>query len=210
MKQDDFASAVLDTSILAPNEVVTFFKFFNSSLNSPVGFPNTRRTGAKAKTAVIYRCGRFDCLSYSRCWVYNGWRKDFLGVIVDKDITRHGLCLFGTENNTYTVSLEIKDASNNFCLVSKSGTFCSNLVQYKRAYYHGFEVLFDHPVNLKKNAKYQIEALISGPASGRGAGGFSTVLCTGVTFTFSTSDSSPVSDRTSCTTGQFPEFLFSL
>ena len=210
MRQDEFASAVLDASILSENEVVTFFEFFNSTLTSPVGFPDTKRSGAKVKTAVIYRCGRFDCLSYSHRWFYNGRQKDFLGVTVDIDIMLHGLCLFGSENNTYTVVLEIKDASNNSCLVSKSGTFSSHLLHYKLAYYHGFAVFFYHPVNLKKNAKYQIEALISGPASGRGAGGFSTVLCTGVTFTFSTSDSSPVSNGTSSMTGQFPEFLFSL
>ena len=141
-------------------------------------------------------------------WCY-GADKDNLDVTVDKDITLHVLCLYGSENNSYTVSLEIKDASSNSCLVSKSGKFSPNILPYKRANYHGVEVLFDRPVHLKKNTKYQIEAFISGPESGRGAGGFSTVLCTGVTFTFSTSDSSP-NYRTSCTRGQFPEFLFSL
>ena len=163
MKQDEFASAVLDANILTPNEVVTFFKFFNSSLSSPVGFPDTRRSGVKAKTVVIYRCVRFESKSVGGFWNYRSGYKDFLGVTVDKDITLYGLCLFGSKNNTYTVSLEIKDASNNLCLASKSGTFSSILLQYKLANYHGFEVLFDSPVNLKKNIKYQIEALISGP-----------------------------------------------
>ena len=207
MKHDEFASAVLDASILTPNEVVTFFKFFSSSLTSPLGFPDTRRSGTRATTAVIYRCGRFESMSVNT-WCYRG-HKDNLDVTVDKDITLHGLCLCGSENNSYTVSLEIKDASNISCLVSKAGTFSSNPLQYKLANYHGFEVLFDRPIKLKKNIKYQIEALISGPASGRGTGGFSSVLCTGVTFTFSTSDSR-ICFRTSSKTGQFPEFLFSL
>ena len=128
---------------------------------------------------------------------------------MDKDITLHGLCFCGSENNRYIVSLEIEDVSNNSRLVSKSGTFSSNLLQYKLANYHGFEVLFDRPANLKKNTKYQIKASICGQASGRGEGGFSTVLCTGVTFRFSNSDSY-LYFRTSRKTGQFPEFLFSL
>ena len=251
LKQEEFASAVLDTSILTPNEVVTFFKFFSSSLTSPVGFPETRRSGTRvgsisatpssptflpekrlcsevsvgsfpeqrlviepgtrAKTVVLHRCGRFESVSVGS-WGYGQGSKDFLGVTVDKDVTLHGLCLFGSENNSYTVSLEIKDASDidNLCLlVSKSGTFSSKLLQYKRDNYHGFEVLFDSPVDLKKNTKYKIEALISGPMSGNGVSGSSTFLCNGVTFTFLDYTSRPNNGTTS-TLGQFPEFLFSV
>ena len=210
MKQQEFAAVIIDAKILTPDEISTFFKFFSSTLTSPVGFPETRRSGTKAKTTVLYRCGRFESMSVDGCWDYGGGCKDILAFTVDKDMTLHGLCLCGSKNDSYTISLEIKDASNNSRLVSKSGTFSSNPLQYKLANYYGFEVLFDRPVNLKKNTKYQIEALISGPSSGRGTGGLSTVLCTGVTFTFSTSDSSPVSNGTSCARGQFPEFLFSL
>ena len=92
MKLDEFASAVLDASILTPNEVVTFFKFFSSSLTSPVGFPDTRRSGTRAKTAVLYRCGRFVSKSGDP-WNYISGNKDFLGVTVDRDITLHGLSL---------------------------------------------------------------------------------------------------------------------
>ena len=205
MKQEEFAAVVIDSKILTPDEISTFFKFFSSALTSPVGFPETRRSGTRAKTA----CGRFKSVSVGDSWGYDSGRKDFLGVTVDREITLHGLCFCGSENKSYTVSLEIKDARNSSCLVSKSGTFSSNLLQYELTNYHGFEVLFDRPVILKKNTKYQIEALISGPASWRGTGGFSTVRCTGVTFTFSTSDSRP-SNGTSCTMGQFPDFLFSL
>ena len=209
MEQDEFASAVLDASILSPNEVVTFFKFFSSSLTSPVGFLDTRRSVAKAKTVVIYRCGRFESMSVDG-WYNGGVFKDFLGVTVNKDITLHGLCLFGSKNNSYTVSLEIKDARNNLCLVSKSGTFSSKLLQYKLADYHGFEVLFDSPVNLKKNIKYRIEALVSGPKSVKGERGSCTVQCDGVTFTFSDYTPGRGNNGTSPTQGQFPEFLFSV
>ena len=209
MKQEEFAAVVIDTKILTPDEISTFFKFFSSTLTSPVGFPATRRSGTRAKTADLYRCGRFQS-RFVGGWGYALGYKDFLGVTVDKDITLHGLCLFGSENNSYTVSLEIKDPRNNSCLVSKSGTFSSNLRQYKLDNYHGFKVLFDSPVNFQKNIKYQVEALISGPSSGTGDSGSNTVQCNGVTFTFSDCTLGRISNGTSPTGGQFPEFLFSV
>ena len=45
MKQEEFAAVVLDTKILTPDEVMTFFKLFSSTLTSPVGFPETKRSG---------------------------------------------------------------------------------------------------------------------------------------------------------------------
>ena len=67
--------------------------------------------------------------------------------------------------------------------------------------------MFDPPVNLKKNTKYQIEAFISGPTSAWGAGDFSTVQCDGVTFIFSDCISGSA-NRTCPHEGQFSEFLF--
>ena len=138
-------------------------------------------------------------------WNYNG-DKDLLDLTVNQDILLHGLCLCGSEGNDYNVTLEMKNASNNLCLASRSGTFSSEPLQYKSNKYHGFEVLFDPPVNLKKNTKYRIEALVSR----KGERGSSTVQCDGVTFTFSDSTSGGSSNGTSCLGGQFPEFLFSV
>ena len=108
-----------------------------------------------------------------------------LRVTVDKDIVLHGLCVFGSENNSYTVSLEIKDANGNSCVFPKAVTFSSKLLQYKDGSYYGFEVLFDSATELKKNTKYQIEALISVPPSWKGKDGFGTAHCSGVSLTFS-------------------------
>jgi len=44
MKQEEFAGVVLDAKTLTPDEKVTFFKFFNLALTSPVGFPETKRS----------------------------------------------------------------------------------------------------------------------------------------------------------------------
>ena len=201
MKQEEFADVVIDTKILTPDEICTFFKFFSSTLTSSVAFPGTRRCG------VIQRCGRFQSVARDS-WNYRG-ETDILDLTVDKNIILHGLCLCGSGNNNYIVTLEIKDASNHLCLASKSGIFSSKPLQYKSNIYHGFEVLLDPAINLKKNTKYQIKALISGPTSGTGENGSSTVLCDGVTFTFS-GCSSVSTNGTSPSAGQFPEFIFSV
>ena len=202
MKHEEFAAVVLDANIFTRDEIITFFKYFSSTLTSSVGFPETRRSG------VVQRCGRFQLVAIMRPWNYSSGNKDRIDITVNKDIILNGLCLCGSEKNDYKVTLEIKNVSNNLCLASKSGTFPSKRLQDKSNNYNGFEVLFDLPVNLKKNTKYRIEALISGPASGRGERGFSTVVCNGVTFTFSDCPSEP-SNGTSLREGQFPELMFS-
>ena len=203
MKANEFATVVLDANILSPNEVITFFKFFNSGLATPVGFSEIRRSGVPA---LPHRCGRF--LSSSEFGCYCG-PKHCLYFSVDKDIMFHGLCLFGSKNNDYEVMLEIKDSSNNLTVVSKEGTFSSKLMLCKGSSYYGFEVLFDFAVDLKKYSEYRIEAKISGPQSSIGRDALSLVRMSGVTFTFSTRPGKENSG-TSCLDGQFPELLFSV
>ena len=204
MTQEEFAAAVLDKDILTKGELVACFQFFSSTLANPVGFSKTRRSGVSAD---ICRCGRFTSVSLFT-WGYDGL-VDYLVFYVDKDILLHGLSLFGSENNTYAMDLKIKDTSNSSAVASKKGTFLSKRLQYKDSYYYGFEVLFDSEAEIKKNTKYQIEALISGPFSGVGINGFKTALRSGVTFTFSTSEPEN-SNGTNQKKGQFPEFLFSV
>ena len=194
MKQKEFADVVLETKILTPDEMLLIFKFYSLSLTSPVGFSETRR-----RASVIHRCGRFQSVS-GRSRSYSG-HTDYLAFAVDKDITLHGLCLFGSESNSYTVTLEVKVSSNNSTLVSKTGTYSIKLLQYNSESYHGFEVLFDSAAVLRKNTQYQIEASISGPYPLAGIGGFSTLQCSDVTFSFSS---------TNINASQFPEFLFSV
>ena len=204
MKQKEFAASVLDKNILTKSELVTFFQFFSSTLASPVGFLETRRSGAPTD---IYRCGRFESVIEAN-WNYKG-RKDFLNFAVDKNIMLHGLCLCGSENKVYMVTFEVKDTSNNLTLLSRTGSFSSKHLQYKNSSYHGFEVLFDSAVEIKKNTEYLIEALVSGPGSCKGSGGARIVQSSGVVFMFSSSGL-PNSNGTNYVKGQFPEFLFSV
>ena len=146
MKQEEFAAVVIDAKILTPDEIFTFFKFFSSTLTSPVGFPETRRSGIYG---TVQRCGRFQSMALG-IWRYTG-NKDRLDISMNKDIILHGLCLCGSESNDYSVTLEIKNTNKNSRVASKSGTFSSKPLQYKNDNYHGFKVLFDPPVNLKNN-----------------------------------------------------------
>ena len=206
MKQNEFVDVVLETKILTPDEMLLFFKFYCSSLSYPTGFSEARRRGTYS---VIHRCGRFLSL-YVCSWYAILGKKDLLGFSVDKDITLHGLCLFGSENNSYTVTLEVKVSSDNSTLVSKTGTYSSTVLQCKRYSYHGFEVLFDSAAVLKKNTLYQIESLISSPSSMIGCDGLSTLQCSDVTFSFSAILNRLDSNSTNHKMGQFPEFLFSV
>ena len=119
--------------------------------------------------------------------------------------------MFGSENNSYKVTLQVKNANNGTIIVAKSGTYPSNILPSKRHRYHGYEILFDSAILLIKNIRYSIEAFITGPASERGEMGFNTVETSGVTFTFSKiSEKVPDSNGTSDVSSQFPQILFSV
>ena len=202
MTMEEFASVVIDTDLLTTEETNGLFKFFAIPRHSaPVEFPKNERRPR------IVRCERFR--SVNGKWNY-GTCIDYLGLTVDTDIKLHGISLFGSENNSYKVTLEVKNADNNTTIVSKSGTYPSNILRSKRHRYHGYEVLFDSAVFLKKNIRYNIEAFIIGPDSERGEKGFDTVKESGVTFTFSKIEGKVDSNNTTHCYDQFPEFLFSV
>ena len=202
MRGEEFASDVVDTNILTSDETTGLFKYFLIQ-TPPVGFLTTRR-----RPCVIHRCERFQ--SQSGTWNYGGSRKDFLGFTVNKNIFLHGLCLFGSYGYSYTVTLEIKDTTSLRNVGTQTGTYSSKLLQSKTyCNYYGFEVLFDSPTYLKKNTPYLVEALVSGPQSGRGSNGFTDVEESGVTFSFSTVERIG-NNNTDVSKGQFPHFLFSV
>jgi len=203
MKLEDFASVVLDSKILTTEEMVNIVKYLSSVSSSPTGFLETGRTGVDDD---IQRCCRFDSMSLS--YGYFG-SVESICVSVDREIILHGLCFFGSENNTYYVDTEAKDIRTKSTMVSKKGHFLSELLQCKIGSYFGFKVLFDTGVVLEKNVTYGIEARISGPNSSRGGDGVGSVLSPcGGTFTFTESES--LGSTTSVAYGQFSELLFSL
>ena len=160
-------------------------------------------------------------------WRYDG-EHDVVGFKVDKDITLHGVCRFGSNSN----DLDLWDRSTSplvELIPEVKGTFSSRLLEYKGSTYYGFKVLFDSSVALKKNTSYVISASItgppswkgvggiarvqsSGPPSWKGVGGIARVQSSGVTFQFHPHYFNILPDilRSNQLVGQFPEFLFSV
>ena len=207
MTQREFAAVVVEKGILTPDELVRFFQYFGSKLTSPVGFPETKRSGP------VLRCGTFESVVETDLR-YDG-REDSLGFTVDKDITLHGVCLCGSSSNDYTVTLQLWDRSTGTLaelIPEVKGTFSSRLLEYKGSTYYGFKVLFDSSVALKKNTFYVISASITGPPSWKGVGGIARVQSSGVTFHFHHSFFIITSGilKSNQLVGQFPEFLFSV
>ena len=167
-------------NILTCDEIVNFFKFYSSTLTSPLGFLETPRV----KQAAFPRCGRFQSVS-EEFVTYSSDERHYLLFVVDKDIMLHGLRLLGSENNKYTVNLAVRDCTHpRTVLVSKSGIFTAKAFQYKSFPIDGFDVLFDPTAHIEKETTYRLEALISGPPSLKGTDGLDTVRSAGVTFRF--------------------------
>ena len=68
---------------------------------------------------------------------------------------------------------------------------------------------FTLQLNVRKTPSTKSKlSVISGPSSGTGSDGISSVVCPGVTFTFT--DNANCTSETSSAVGQFPQFLFSV
>ena len=210
MTQHEFADVVLDCKILTPEESFTMVKYLNSIRNTPVGFPETERTGLKE---LFERCCRFGAVVHTGSgYPYSPGKKDCLRFVVDKDISLLGLTLCGSRNSEYYVCIQIKrfsdsDYRHRLCL--KAGTFSSVCIKSDQVSYYGFNVFFDSPVEIKKGVKHRLKASISGSTnSWSGRNGQHSVLCSGVRFDFM--DSSESTNGTRVELGQFPEFLFTV
>ena len=205
MKKEEFTSVVLDCKILTPKEVVSIVEYLNSIPKPPMGFPETKRSGSVRE---IHRCRRFESSSATD-WFYNGEKRDAINFWIDsEDIVLHGVCLFGSENSTYSVDLDLTNTKSTSVVVSKTGTFSSELLQSNQCSYYGFKVLFDKKIILNKNTKYSVRASILGSPSRYGLNCVKSVQCSGVTFTFESSRH-PNTNGTTDTQGQFAELLFS-
>ena len=204
MDEKDFSSVVLDSKILTKEEIVSVLKQRNSVPSPPKEFSKTKRSGSDGD---IRRCCRFNSLSDCRLKYTTPRGQDCIIVFsVDREMKLLGVCLFGSENNTYTVELTAGVYASSTRLVSKTGQFSSELLQGEKFNYFGFKVLFDNkPVLLKRNTAYYVEAKITGPDSTCGDNGDRFVTCSGVTFKFSNTLSR--SEETNIQRGQFPELI---
>lgn len=58
-------------------------------------------------------------MNRGRNWGYPGHKNDLLALFVNRHITLHGVCLFGSANNSHTVTLAVKDTTKKLPWLSK-------------------------------------------------------------------------------------------
>ena len=130
MTGEEFAVNVVDTNILTSDEVVTLFKYFTVTTSpSPVAFSNTPRGKMTHVADCTSSCRFISCTPTS--WHHQGELCDLLCFSVDKNITLHGLRLFGSKNNSYTVTLKVAYFDQGTTLLCKAGTYSSKLLHSK-------------------------------------------------------------------------------
>lgn len=205
MTESEFTSVVVNSEILSAEEVNDLNEYFKTESSHAVGF--SKKARKFRSRGHLLHCNRFTGGGYGNgTWSYRG-SPDSLLFEVSQDIALHGVGLFGKDDNNYSVALKVINDSDKSSLLSQTGNFTSELVHdYRVGHYDGFDVLFDTPVDIKKNTKYRVKALISGPPSMRGAGRFHRTGCSGVHFSFF--DDEGDNNGTSHKRGQFPDFLF--
>ena len=199
MSQKEFASVVLDCEILTTKKSFEMVKYFNDALTTPLGFRSAKRAG---QYSILSRFGR--CI-IGGGWGYSGRGPDVIGISVDKPIKLHAVRFFGRENSEYSVTLRVESIGDISVLNVMMRNFSSELIRSEMGEYYGFNVFFQCPILLAKNATYLLTASIIGAPSYFGDLGQCTVqhVQCGVTFNFSRG-----SGPTGIRRGQFSEFFF--
>ncbi|XP_078352294.1 BTB/POZ domain-containing protein 6-B-like [Oculina patagonica] len=210
MSQKVFVSVVFDCYILTFKEISDMMKYYSDVLSSSLPIISSLSSlpfVEAPRTALVYRCSRFAKFPLeSNSWGYSSSTADRIFVTVNKPIMLHRVQHFGSKGGKHTVSTEVKDTTDGSSLVKQSGSYAS--VHDETCGYYGFDVLFNHPVNLVENKQYELVSLIKGPLSCYGEEQHTSVGSEGVQFVFR---SSPIAcNGTSDSRGQFPAFVFSL
>ena len=205
MTEKDFFSVVTVCDILTTTEIIDVVKHYNGVLMTPLQFSSAPRV------KTIHHSHRFKDLPIqaptASSWWYQAPHKDRICFTVKKPIQLVGIQHFGSEDSIYSASAKVKDTTVGLSIVRKSGSYTSEKRQTDQ-YYYAFDVLFDHPVYLEQNKRYEIVSLITGPHSWFGfTKGNEFVECSGVLFSFSNSEAAE-SHRTFVYQGQFPALLF--
>ena len=207
MSQKEFASVVVDCDILTKKEFGLMMKHYGGvGLESSLPFMHSPR---QPRAGLLHQIYRFRKVSppemRNGSWHYTGVYSDVLKLTVSKPVKLHGVQHFGSEDNEYTVSLEVKDVAKSFSLVKLMDTYSSE--KDETNVYYGFDVMFDHPVCLERDKTYEIVSLIKGPPSWYVTDGKESDEVQGIQFSFSRSAAS--ANGTDVKHGQFPALIFS-
>ena len=201
MSQKEFLSVVPDSNILTTKEIFDLMKHYNGMLTCPLQF------SASSRTRRVDTCHQFLFQSASYGWSYTY----HMCFTVNKDIRLIGVEHFGREGCTYTVTTQLIDTVSGSCVANKSGVYRSEEKHREITNYHGFTVLFNDAVPIKKNNCYEVVSLVNGDPSWSGIRDNVKVECFGVTFTFNDSEDKTDNNGTGVKPvymSQFPAFLF--
>ena len=196
MEEKEFAGVVLECDILSYKEICNLMRYFNSVLNTSVGFCDSKRAGSFEKIS------RFGSLATGWHYNHDGNFSEFLGLTVDKNIK----LLFASDSGEYSVTLKVYNCNTYAQVATKTGSFLSKPMQCVVGDYQGFEIEFEPSVAFQANTTYQIRALITGPPSWYGQGGVASIESAGVQFSFSNIGVG----QTTFLKGQFAEFVFAV
>ena len=201
MEENEFARVVLDCGILTHKECFDLMKYFNSVLNTPVGFSEVKRAGYLNELLNVMCSFR----SLNKGWPYYSISKSIILLSLDKNIKLHAVRLFGSENSEYAATLTVT-ILNGPHVATEKGNFSSKQLHSAIGDYHGFYIVFKPAIALKAYCDYMFDAKIDGPPSWYGQSGRSGVKHSGVTFYFVKFPDT----ETSVEMGQFSEFVFTL
>ena len=207
MSEKELLSVVPDSNVLTMKEVVELTKHFNGVLTTPLQFSVIPRT----KPFINVTCHRFESFKAPKdTWHYTRGKSDRVCFTVSKNIHLIGVEHFGKEGSSYTVSVDLIDTVSGLCVVKKSGSYSSEFKHCDTKTFYGFDVLFNRPVHLKQNNRYELVSLIKGDISFSGVSGKVNRECHGMSVTFSNSEVTDDSNGTTVVGGQFPALLFQL
>jgi len=186
MKQSDIMNVVLETKILTQEETSNITKFLESCRSEvpPDGFLDTVRN------VPCLVCCRYKNYFSIGCCKNNPSTYHPVKLTVDKDILLHGVSFWTPESESLvTVSVTVKVYLGN-----KDSLLLSHTVEGKVGYqenafcsYHGFDVMFDNAVAMRKNVQYCIAVSTDWPDVSFYYGYddvFESIHCSGVTFNF--------------------------
>ena len=187
MEQREFMEIVPVTKILTQEEASNVVaQFDDPTLPLLHGFSKEQRKGPPL------RCCRYH--KYVDIFSSSNVPATFepINLTVDKNIVLHGVSIFFEERDRYArVSATVKvfvgdEITTGSLLFSQTGSYKVDVQRNIGQIYHGFDVLFDELLVLRRNVKYCIAVAHNMPdlSAFSGFEGDEVVDCHGVTFTF--------------------------
>ena len=198
MSGEEFGCEVVPKGILEEKDCLQVLMKLASAPSPHLKFNDKHRT----LMIELSRCPRFNSVAHG--WNCRGIKFDGIGISTSVPIAICGVRLLGSENNSYSVSLELRDDKEIVLRSVPTKDYISSAGGTRG--FIGFDVIFDQPLNTNSHAKYFFRAKIAGARSWKGVNGLPQTTVEGVQFAFF--DYPGCNNGTEVSRGQFAEVLF--